>query len=77
MEPQVETTIQGVADIAVELDRRQARIVDLERAIAMAIAWHGADTESFVAAYGRGMTNRELCDRLRAVLGVATAPGRS
>lgn len=34
----------------------------------LTLAFHGADTEAFVARYGGGMTTRELCDRIRAVL---------
>jgi hypothetical protein len=34
----------------------------------LVLAFHAADTEAFVARYGPGMTTRQLCDRIRAVL---------
>jgi hypothetical protein len=51
-----------VAGLVDEVERLRA-------ACELALDFHGADTQAFVARHGHGMTTRDLCDRLREALG--------
>jgi hypothetical protein len=63
--------LQGTDDHA-ELVQLRGEVERLRMALELALDFHAADTEAFVAKHGLGMTTRQLCDRLRAAL--ATQP---
>lgn len=60
--------------VRAEMARRAEAIADLRAACKLAVDFHSADTQAFVAQYGAGMGTKQLCDRLRAA--IAKAEGR-
>lgn len=58
----------GAAGVIEQLAWQEREIERLREACQLALDFHGADTEIFVARYGHGITTRQLCARLRAAL---------